>query len=226
MSIEVIWSRPENERAGTPLLVLLHGYGADERDLFSLSEQLPPDLTVASVRGSLQAGPGYAWFPLAGDAEGNLSFEVQEVEAATAALAEWLDGVREAHTGVGVLGFSQGMAMATSLARHRPGQIDTVVGLSGFVVDPGLADPATAERSAAEFFHDEEFSKDRVPVFWGRDQADPLVPAAAVEYTHGWLTRHAVLTKVLYSGMWHGISAAEIKHVAEFLQATLLAPVK
>ena len=23
----VVWSRPENERAGTPLLVMMHGYG-------------------------------------------------------------------------------------------------------------------------------------------------------------------------------------------------------
>jgi len=29
----VLWSAPERERAGRPLLVLLHGYGSHEGDL-------------------------------------------------------------------------------------------------------------------------------------------------------------------------------------------------
>ncbi|HCN21883.1 MAG TPA: phospholipase, partial [Arthrobacter bacterium] len=37
----VMWSRPEDQRAGRPLLVLLHGYGANEQDLLSLADMLP-----------------------------------------------------------------------------------------------------------------------------------------------------------------------------------------
>ncbi len=37
----VQWSKPEQERAGKPLLVLLHGYGANEQDLLSLADMLP-----------------------------------------------------------------------------------------------------------------------------------------------------------------------------------------
>ena len=33
----ILWSAPERERAGRPLIVLLHGYGSHEGDLFSLS---------------------------------------------------------------------------------------------------------------------------------------------------------------------------------------------
>ncbi|HSU46681.1 MAG TPA: phospholipase, partial [Arthrobacter sp.] len=32
----VLWSHPEDQRTGKPLLVLLHGYGANEQDLLSL----------------------------------------------------------------------------------------------------------------------------------------------------------------------------------------------
>ena len=74
-SPHVLWSRPESERSGTPLLVIFHGYGADEADLFSWPRQLPAEFTVASVRAPLQAGPGYAWFPLRND----LSYSVDSV---------------------------------------------------------------------------------------------------------------------------------------------------
>ena len=49
----ILWSAPERERAGRPLIVLLHGYGSHEGDLFSLSPRLPLAATVASLRGPI-----------------------------------------------------------------------------------------------------------------------------------------------------------------------------
>ena len=65
----VLWSAEAAERAGRPLLVLLHGYGADERDLFGLAPYLPPEFVVAAVRAPLAPpwpAPGYSWYPIEG----------------------------------------------------------------------------------------------------------------------------------------------------------------
>ena len=62
----VLWSQPEQERAGKPLLVLLHGYGANEQDLLSLAGMLPQEFAVASLRAPIAMGPGFTWFPLTG----------------------------------------------------------------------------------------------------------------------------------------------------------------
>ncbi|MHA7175708.1 alpha/beta hydrolase [Arthrobacter sp. Sr24] len=204
----VLWSREENERAGTPLLVIFHGYGADEADLFSLAAQLPAEFTVASVRAPLQAGPGYSWFPLRND----LGYSVTTVTESAAAVEHWIDSVRENHTSVSLLGFSQGMCMATSLLRHRPADYAAVVGLSGFVVDAD-GDP---------YFDDAAVAAVKPEIFWGRDQADPVIPQAAIEATNTWMHGHAKLTKVLYTGILHGINAQEIAHVGEFLQYKVL----
>ncbi|MCU1572971.1 MAG: phospholipase [Micrococcaceae bacterium] len=204
----VLWSRDPQERADSPLLILLHGYGADEADLFSLAGMLPPDFTVASVRGPERAGPGHAWFPLRSD----ISYSLDSVKSSTTALAAWIDSVRARHSSVVLLGFSQGMCAATSLLRHRPRDYAAVVGLSGFAV------PAEGDG----FFRDEELAAEKVPVFWGRDQADPVIPQEAVEFTNGWLRDHTNLTKVLYAGVGHGISQQELAHVKEFLTMTVL----
>lgn len=212
MSESILWSKQPAERAGTPLLVLLHGYGANEADLFSLAEMLPSEFTVVSVRASLAAGPGFAWFPLGPDGAGGLAYAAAEVQQAVTELLEWIDAVRAEHSSVTLLGFSQGMVMASSAARHRPIDFAAVVGLSGFV----------AASEPSEFFDDAQLSARKMPFFWGRDQADPVVPQPLVEATNEWLNQNTALTKVLYTGIWHGISPAEIKHVGEFLTINVL----
>ncbi|MDN5667709.1 MAG: phospholipase [Renibacterium salmoninarum] len=204
----LLWSKPESERAGTPLLVLLHGYGANEADLFGLAEQLPAEFTVVSVRAGHPAGSGYAWFPLAAD----LGADIDQVVEAAQRLDDWLESVASEFSSVSLLGFSLGMAMATTLLRHRPGRYAAVVGLSGVVVDA----------AGDQFFRDDELRQKTTPFFWGRDQADPVIPQPAIEYANDWLNQHTDLMKVLYTGMWHGICEAEIGHIVEFLRVKVL----
>ncbi len=203
----VLWSRPEPERAGRPLLVLLHGYGANEADLMSLAELLPPEFAVASVRAPMVSGAGFTWFPLSA----SIGYSLDAVKDAAGYVENWLDSVRPNHPSVTLLGFSMGMALATALLRRRPADYAAVVGLSGFAVDAG----------ADSGFRDAELDG-TVPMFWGRDQQDPVIPAEKVDFTLDWARQHVKLTKVLYTGMWHGINQQEIGHVGEFLTHEVL----
>lgn len=203
----VLWSRQEDQRSGKPLLVLLHGYGANEQDLLSLADMLPEDFVVASLRAPLVTGPGFTWFPLTASIE----YTLDAVKAAAMYVQDWIDTVKADHPTVTLLGFSMGMAMATTLLRQRPADYAAVVGLSGFVVNAD-GDPA---------FKDGELDG-TVPLFWGRDQQDPVISADKIDYTMGWVRGHVKLTKVLYAGMWHGINQQEIGHVSEFLTHEVL----
>lgn len=204
----VLWSTAEEERAGRPLLVLLHGYGANEQDLLSLADMLPADFAVASLRAPLVSGPGFTWFPLTA----SIDYTLDAVKDAAAYVQEWIDSVKADHPSVTLLGFSMGMAMATTLLRQRPADYAAVVGLSGFAVDAD-ADPT---------FRDAELDG-TVPMFWGRDQQDPVITPDKIEFTMGWVRKYVKLTKVLYAGMWHGINQQEIGHVSEFLTHEVLA---
>ncbi|MHA7196859.1 alpha/beta hydrolase [Arthrobacter alkaliphilus] len=203
----VLWSHEEEERAGKPLLVMLHGYGSNEQDLFSLAGLLPQDFVVASLRAPIPTGPGFTWFPLTG----SIDYSLDAVKDAAQYVLSWLDSCKSNHSSVTLLGFSMGMAMATSLLRQRPADFAAVVGLSGFAVNAD-GDPA---------FRDAELDG-TVPFFWGRDQQDPVITPDKIEYTMEWVRKHTDLTKVLYTGMWHGINQQEIGHVGEFLEHKVL----
>ncbi|WP_249336028.1 alpha/beta hydrolase [Sinomonas gamaensis] len=212
-----LWSRPEGERPGTPLMVLLHGYGANEADLMGLVPMLPEEFTVVSLRAPQTLAPGaYQWFPLMTSDD----FDFAQVEAASEYVLEWLDGIRGQHSSVTLLGFSMGMAMATTLLRRRPGDFAAVVGLSGFAIDPAAGD---STGTGARYFRDAELDG-TVPMFWGRDQADPVITPDKVAYTLDWVRGHVDLTKIAYEGIRHSISAPEMAHVAEFLNLKVLAP--
>jgi len=108
-SSAVLWSAPGRERADRPLIVLMHGYGSHEGDLFSLSPGLPLGPVIAAVRAPVVESGGFAWWSRGeGNPAGNPQPHV--VDAAVLAVSGWIDTL--AFTSISLLGFSQGGAMA------------------------------------------------------------------------------------------------------------------
>jgi phospholipase/carboxylesterase len=200
----VLWSAPERERADRPLLVMLHGYGSYEGDLFGLAPALPLGPVVASVRAPLPAGPGFAWFPLT--FETPIAEHSANADAAARAVLDWLDTVTAAS--VGLLGFSQGGAVALQLLRLAPERFSYAVMLSGFAV--GTDHAGDAALAAA-----------RPPVFWGRGTLDRVIPPAAITLTEEWLPAHSTLTSRVYNDLAHGVSNDELRDIVEFVRAQL-----
>lgn len=200
----VLWSTPERERAGRPLLVLLHGYGSHEGDLFGLAPGLPLEPVIAALRAPLQAGPGFSWFPLTGQTP--VAEHTPNADAAAQAVLDWLDTTQ--HSSVGLLGFSQGGAVTLQLLRLAPDRFAYGVNLSGFVV--GGSHEGDAALAAV-----------KPPVFWGRGTDDQVIAPQAIQTTEEWLPAHSTLTTGIYEGLGHGISNAELKDFTAFIGAQL-----
>ncbi|KRB38487.1 alpha/beta hydrolase [Microbacterium sp. Root180] len=203
----VLWSAAPDVRAGRPLLVLLHGYGADERDLFGLTPYLPPQFAVAAVRAPLAPpfpAPGYSWYPI----EGLENRDPAHVTAAATRLIEWVDAAASDHPSIGLLGFSQGAAVALQALRLDPARFGFAVNLSGYVTPGDLpGDAALAER--------------RPPMFWGRGTNDDVIPGFLVDHTTAWLPGHVDLSGRVYPGLTHSVSEQELADVRVFLDKRL-----
>lgn len=124
----IVLASDEPER----LLVLVHGLGADERDLAGVVPYLDPDGRFLTVlpQGPYQAPPGYAWFSFGAENNG--------FDEALAALDELVDAACEeyglARSEAVIAGFSQGAGMALALG-YGPGQGERpagVLAMSGF----------------------------------------------------------------------------------------------
>lgn len=197
----VQWTRPAGERAGTPLLVTMHGVGSDEHDLLGLGPASPADWTIASLRAPVPWGQGFSWYPLGTPGSPALG----PVDDAVAGVLAWIDSVAADHPRVGLLGFSQGGSMALQLLRARPSGFAFAVSLSGFVV-PGVTDQ-----------RDEAVAAVRPRVFLGHGDLDPVIPAEATARTQAWAAAHTDVTDREYAGLPHAVSAAELSDVSAFI---------
>lgn len=199
----VLWSASAADREGRPLLLLLHGYNSNEGDLFGLAPYLPLEPAIASLRAPLDTGYGHAWFPLL--AEG-ADLSLAAADAATDAILAWLDRAAPDAGPIGLLGFSQGGAMALELLRRAPDRFAFAVSLAGFAL-PG-------ERAG-----DDRMSQLAPHVFWGRGTADGVIPTSSVARTQAWLPEHATLDERIYEGVGHSVSDRELADVAAYIRA-------
>lgn len=185
------------------VVLLLHGYGADERDLVGLVEPLGIRAPWASLRAPLAlAGmSGAAWFPI-----GQLDeLRAAPAESATAQIWDWVDAELPERAQVLPIGFSQGGLMATQLLRSRTDRVVAPVVLAGLVL--GAPQPADSRLAAG-----------RPPAFWGRGELDSVIPPHAVTAAADFLAAHTTLTERTYAGLGHQISMTELADVAEFIR--------
>ncbi len=134
--IQYLERKPKKNLDKNPLLLLIHGYGSNEEDLFSFAEDLPDEFHVVSVRGIHNLNPGmYAWYeidfvnmqkfnnvPQAVESRENLVKFIDEITA-----LENLD-----KENVTVIGFSQGAILAYSMALNYPEKLKNIACLSGY----------------------------------------------------------------------------------------------
>ena len=124
----VVHQAPRKPAPGKPpLLVLLHGFGANEQDLLPMAARLDPRLAVASLRGPYQIRPGgYSWV------NGNTA---DELDNARRMVLECIDQVADsmgADRGrVYLAGFSQGAMLTLAIALTEPEKIAGAAVLSG-----------------------------------------------------------------------------------------------
>lgn len=186
---------------GQPLLLFLHGFGSHEGDLAGLASFLPEHFDWVSLRAPIAiSASGFAWFPITTPGRPDAASVFQ----ATEAVLHWLDENVEERTPVVPIGFSQGGLMVTQLLRQAPARFAAGVVLSGFSLDAVL--PGDSELAAA-----------RLPVFFGRGDADGVISPETTARISAWLPGHSSLTEKVYPGLAHSISAEELADVSAFL---------
>lgn len=164
--------RPAKENAG--LVVLLHGVGSNEEDLFSLEDAFRPEDLVLSVRAPLVFGPrSYGWFPVQFTPEGPV-IDAVEAEKSRVRLLEFLSWARQFYQveagRVRLVGFSQGGILASSVALTEPDQVNSAALMSSRILPEVLSQAAATDRVAATSYLIAHGTQDQVlPVHHARE---------------------------------------------------------
>ena len=149
-------------------VVMLHGYGADENDLFALADRFPREYAVVCPRAPLPTPwGGYAWFDL--DLEnGEFRYDENQARVSANLLVELL-GRLEPPVVVG--GFSQGAMIALGAA-----VTSSLSNVAGMICMSGAWLPCFQSMSepAFPFLLTHGTGDQIVPFEWGRDACQKL----------------------------------------------------
>ncbi|HWT00770.1 MAG TPA: alpha/beta fold hydrolase [Pyrinomonadaceae bacterium] len=206
----------EPEAAGQtrpPLLVLLHGVGSNEQDLFGLTPYLDGRFLIVSARAPIEMWPGgYGWFNIEFTPRGMI-VDIEQAKRSLRALPGFLDELVEAYGAdadcVYLMGFSQGAMMSLALALTAPERVAGAVLMSGRF--PAQALEREPEMRALE----------GKPFMVTHGIYDPVLPIAEGRAVRDKLSALPVELTYREYPMAHEVSMESLKDVAAWLSLKL-----
>ena len=165
-----------------PLIILLHGYGSNEKDLIQLAPALPSEFRYLSVRAPITMDFGmFGWFPLSFTPTGIMV----DYGAAEQARLQFISFVKDiiaeykpAGNKVFLMGFSQGSVMCYMTAFSVPELLHGVIACSGQL--PEKAMPSETAKPSLR----------KIPFLVLHGIYDDILPIAKGRAANEWLQQH------------------------------------
>lgn len=172
-----------------PVLIMLHGYGSDENDLFSFASELPEELFIISVRAPYPLQPyGNAWYAINFDAQqGKWNDNVQGASSRDL-ISTFIDEACAAYPidadNLSLLGFSQGTILSYAVALTYPKKVKNVIALSGYINSEILPEELNpGDYTQLDFYCSHGTVDQVIPVDWAR-QAPKFLENLQIKHSY------------------------------------------
>ena len=204
LSLQYIIRESNTISEKTSLLILLHGYGSNEEDLFSFATELPEDLIIVSARAPQSLGFGsYAWYSINFTADQGKFSDIPEAIEARELVATFIDEIQEQYNitpaKTFLLGFSQGTILSYAVALNYPEKVQKVIALSGHINGELLPTDLNADTYKNLDFFISHGSVDQViPVEWANKAPEFLNKLNIKNSFQAYPVGHGVAPKNFY----------------------------
>ena len=172
-----------------PLLLLLHGYGSNDSDLFSFATELPDEYYVISARApyDLQYG-SYAWYAINFDADQNKFSDHDQAILSRELVVRFIEELKVKFpidsSNITLIGFSQGSILSYSIAFSYPNIVQRVGALSGYLnLDINSENYQNNDFSNLKIFASHGTVDQVIPVEWAR-KTDPILKSLGINSTY------------------------------------------
>lgn len=204
LSLHHLIREPKVKKEKSPLLLLLHGYGSNEEDLFSFAAQLPDEYFIVSARAPYSLPPyGHAWYAINFDGEMNKFSDESQAIKSRDLIAKFIDEVTNAYPidkqRVTLIGFSQGAILSYAVALSYPRKIERIAALSGYLnADIIEKDFHHKDISKLRFFISHGMVDQVIPVDWARKAPEFLKTLGLKTEYHEYPVGHGVAPQNFY----------------------------
>lgn len=171
---------PQQKSEKPPLLLMLHGFGSHEQDLFSMAPMMNEKCFIVSARAPITLPwGGFAWYEIDFTNIGEKMSNIPQAEESMERLMKFIDEVHETYgtdpENVNLLGFSQGSILSYGLALNNPDKFQNIVAFSGYILKdivPEKYKPETLQH--LDIFASHGTQDDVLPVQWAQQSMKVL----------------------------------------------------
>lgn len=186
--IKYLERRPSAHSIDHSLMLLIHGYGSNENDLFSFADQLPSKYHIVSLRGIRKAPfQGFSWYDIhhltPTEKHSNFKQAIHAQDSIKNFINAFIEKEQLTEKKITLCGFSQGCVLSYSLALQYPELIKNVVALSGYPAFEILPHTLVKEVSNLNFFISHGVQDSVIPVEHAR-KIKPLMEQWNISYTY------------------------------------------
>ena len=203
--------RPATNSSGnSPALIMLHGFGSDENDLFSFASEIPGEYAIISLKAPIKMQPyGNAWYNIYFDnTQGKFSDDVQAIESREL-ISKCIDQIITEYqvdkTNITLLGFSQGTILGYAVALSYPEKVKNVIGLSGYINEDILKDG----------YSNKDFSK--LSIYSSHGSVDQVIPVQWARKTKPFLEKLNIDCSYSEFPVGHGVAPQNIQEFKQWL---------
>ena len=189
LSLHHLVREPKIKNDKNPLLLLLHGYGSNEEDLFSFASELPEEYYVISVRAPYDMMYGsYAWYAINFDADENKFSDLDQARQSRDLIAHFIDELVANYSidanNITLIGFSQGCILSYAVALSYPQKVQRVVAMSGYLnLEIATENYSNNDFSNLKIFASHGTVDQVIPVDWAR-KAKPILDGLGIGTTY------------------------------------------
>ncbi len=199
-----------NSTVNPPAIIMLHGFGSDENDLFSFASELPEKYTIISLKAPIRMEPyGNAWYTIYFDnLQGKFSDDEQAI-ASREIVSKCIDEIVEKYqvdgNNITLLGFSQGTILSFAVALSYPEKVKNVIGLSGYI----------NEEILKKGYADNDFGG--LSVYTSHGSIDEVIPVQWARKTKPFLDRLNIECSYSEFPVGHGVAPQNFQEFKDWL---------
>jgi len=210
LSLQHIIKTPEVAAERAPLLLMLHGYGSDENDLFSFADELPKKLFIVSARAPLAMQPyGNAWYEIYFNSNGKFNNDEQAISSRDL-IAKFIDELIVEYpvdsNNVTLLGFSQGSILSYAVALSYPEKVKNIIALSGYI----------SKDMIAPGFENNDFK--HLAVYASHGSVDQVIPVAWAREVKPFLDGLSIKNSYSEFPVGHGVTPQNFFELKDWLE--------
>lgn len=208
LSLPYLAAMPKEKQKKPPIVILLHGYGSNEKDLFELKDLFPKNFILLSLRAPMAlGGESFQWF---NSTAGSQAEDTKNIALSTAKVTKFIPEAVKKYGAdqqkVYLIGFSQGAMMSYSIGLLHPELVYAIAPLSGRIFG---SVKANMKKSTA---------LNKLRIFIGHGKNDNRVPEKEALSAYQYLKSMGLNASLhTYAGLEHGISDEELKDLMKWI---------